>query len=415
MQLANISITVRSGHPDFLDLPWDRSLVDWVDQRLIVLPKGISRHEVRFLKAGDGSSGTPSGAEIYAIKELPAAAARQDYDVLRGLELRGAPAVTAVGIVDGRLEDPTQEASAALITRYVDYSFSFRELLEGPGFGRRRSRMLAAFAGLLVELHLAGCFWGDCSLSNVLYRYDAAAIKTFMVDAETAVLRDQLSPGQRTEDLEIMTVNVAGGMADIAAAQGVDLDGADLALGEAIEERYRWLWDEVTHDVVIPDDERWRITERIRRLNELGFTVDEIDLEPAAGGQRIRLHTAVGNRSFHSGRLSELTGVQATEWQARHLLADLYRFQARHSPEHAGDKHLAAINWRVGIFEPTLARIRLSLPAADPMQGYCDFLHFRFEVSRARGIDVADPEAYAGWEAAEFPGFPLEDGTLDPL
>ena len=46
--------------------------------------------------------------------------------------------------------------------------------------------MLDAFAGLLVELHLSSCFWGDCNLSNVLYRFDAEAIDTIMVDAETA-------------------------------------------------------------------------------------------------------------------------------------------------------------------------------------------------------------------------------------
>ena len=41
-----------------------------------------------------------------------------------------------------------------------------------------------AFAGLLVELHLAGLYWGDCSLSNILWRRDAGAMMAYLVDAE---------------------------------------------------------------------------------------------------------------------------------------------------------------------------------------------------------------------------------------
>ena len=192
--------------------------------------KGISRHEVRFIAMG------PS---IYAIKELPTRPARRDYDVLRRLELVDAPAVRAVGLVEGRYPDPTAEQAAALITRDQDFSYSYLELLQGPGFGIRRNQMLDAFAGLFAELHVAGCFWGDGSLSNVLYRFDADKVETMLVDAETAEIHTQLSSGQREQDLGIMIENVAWGMADIAAQQGVDVEEADMALGEAIADRYR--------------------------------------------------------------------------------------------------------------------------------------------------------------------------------
>ena len=99
--------------------------------------------------------------------------------------------------------------------------------------------MLDAVAGLLVELHLAGCFWGDCSLSNVLYRYDAETIEAVMIDGETSRLRPSLSDGQRLEDLEIMKMNLAGEMADIATMNDLKIDHADLSLGEDIEDRYR--------------------------------------------------------------------------------------------------------------------------------------------------------------------------------
>ncbi len=399
--MSNLSLTIHSENPDFLDLPWETPLVEWDDPRLMDLPKGISRHEVRFVRLD----------QIYAIKELPTRPARQDYTVLRALEEGRAPAVSPVGLVEGRSDDPTEEVSAALITRYAEFSFSFRELIEGTGFGRRRSQLLAAFAGLLVELHLVGCYWGDCSLSNVLYRYDASGIKALMVDAETSVIYPKISDGQREEDLEIMEINVAGGMADIAASQGVDLDGADLTLGAEIRGRYEWLWDEVTREVAIPPDERWRVVERIRRLNELGFTVQELDLEEVEGGNLIRLHTMVGSRSYHADRLDELTAIEATEWQARHILADLYRYRSHHESEPA---ELAAMRWRVEVFEPALARLRAARPDYDPVQQYTDYLHFRYELSKAKGTDVDDAVAFSTWEEAGYPGFPLEETVTPP-
>ena len=56
---------------------------------------------------------------------------------------------------------------------------------------------------LMVRLHLAGVFWGDCSLSNTLFRFDAGALAAYLVDAETAEIHKQLSVGQREYDLDI--------------------------------------------------------------------------------------------------------------------------------------------------------------------------------------------------------------------
>lgn len=419
-------ITVRPGHPDFLDLAWEQSVVDWDSPRLVTLPKGISRHEVRFVAYDEG---------LYAIKELPHKAARNDYQVLRALERLEAPSVTAVGLVEHRWDDPGAERSAALITRYVDFSFSYRELLEGAGFGERRRQMLAAFAGLLVELHLAGCFWGDCSLSNVLFKYDAMAIEALMVDAETAELYPELSDGQRLHDIDIMTMNVAGGMADIAASRGVDIEQADISLGREMARWYEWLWDETTSETTIGAGERFRITERIRRLNELGFTVDEVDLTSTDGGTRLRMRPSVGPRNHNTRRLRETTGIEASEWQARHLLSDIYHFAAGQravgqravgqgavgqgavgqrvagqravgrSSEKSGDLALAAIRWRAERWEPAIRRIRSEAGEDNVLQGYCDFLNFRYEASSAAGADLGQEAAFDGWLAAGRPGF----------
>ncbi len=390
------TITSRWGCPDFLDLDWKQSVVEWDSSRLVALPKGISRHEVRFVSYEHG---------LYAIKEMPQRAARNDYHVLRELERLEAPAVTPAGLVEGRYPDPGAERSSALITRYADFFFTYRELLEGAGFGERRRQMLAAFAGLLVELHLAGCFWGDCSLSNVLYRYDAMAIRAIMVDAETAQIHPTLSDGQRRHDIEIMKFNVAGGMADIAAAQGVDLDVADTSLGEDIAQWYEWLWDEATREIVVGTLEHYRITEQVRRLNDLGFTVDEVDLTPGDGGARLRMRPTVGPRNHNSRRLREFAGVEASEWQARHLLGDMYHFGAEHGLSNTGDLAWVAARWRTERLEPAIRWIEEREFGGDALQAYCDFLNFRYEESSRVGADMGQDAARRGWVEAGRPGF----------
>lgn len=393
-------LTIRPGHPLFLDFPWETSIAEWRVDGLIDLPKGISRHEVRFVTVEHG---------IYVIKELPARAAENDYAVLRALEVGGAPAVHAVGLVENRSSDPTEERAAALITAYEPFSFSYREMLAGPGFGPRRNQLLDAFAGLLVELHLAGCFWGDCSLSNVLYRFDAEAIETIMVDAETAHLHpDGLSDGQRNEDVDLMVENVAGGMADIAAEAGVDLDQADLELGVDIADRYHKLWAELGETVRIRTDERFRVTERVDRLNRLGFDVEEVDLIPSLDDtSEMMLKVRVGGRSFHTNRLKALTGIDALENQARVILADLHYFGARHQSESATAKATMAIRWRVTEFEPMMNRLANLGRIADPIQSYCDVLHHRFQMASSLGKDVATEEAFDDWLTSGRPGYPF--------
>jgi hypothetical protein len=389
-------LTIRPGYPDFLDLPWEASITEW-EVPFVDLPKGISRHEVRFLERE---------GRLYAIKELPEAPARNDYTILRELEGHHVPSVTPVGLVTRRVEDAYAEASAALITEYATYSFALRNLVSGPGFGSRRNQMLDAFAGLLVELHLIGCFWGDCSLSNVLYRFDAETVMAIMVDAETASIHPRLSEGRREHDLEIMVMNVAGGMADIAASHGVDVDDADLALGEDIAERYRMLWAELTGVEQVPPEERWRITQRVERLNALGFEVAELEVGTDATGEHfLRLRPVVGSRGYHAARLAGLTGIDALEFQARQILADLNYHIAMSG---IASREVAAIDYRIRVFEPWIARLRDTEGVVDPVQAFCDLIWFRYDLSVHEERPVSTEDAYDGWLAAGRPGFPLD-------
>ena len=101
-------------------------------------------------------------------------------------------------------------------------------------------------AWLLVDLHRAGVFWGDCSLANTLFRRDGDKIQAFLVDAETSEIHPALSDGQRAYDLEILVENVAFGLADLGAMQGRP-DAFDDAVdaAETVRTRYASVWDEL--------------------------------------------------------------------------------------------------------------------------------------------------------------------------
>jgi hypothetical protein len=399
--MATPHLQIRPGNPDFLDLSWELPVSEWRHERLVEMPAGIHRHPVVFVAYDEG---------VFVIKELPRRLAHGEYHLLRALEDRTSRSAEPVGLVERVWLDPHEEQSAAVITRYVDHSFPYRHLVSGPGFGSRRVQLLDAVAGLLVELHLAGCFWGDCSLSNVLYRYDAETIEAVMIDGETSRLREKLSDGQRAEDLEIMKMNLAGEMADIAAMTGVEIDYADLSLGDDIEARYQSLWAELNQELVIAREESYQIRERVARLNDLGFSVDDVYLDPTDNGNLVRLNVSVAGRTFHSERLRQLTGVDASENQARVILTDLNYFLAKHGSMTPSGKSVGTFKWLTTSFEPIVSRIS-ELRDGDPIQGYCDFLNHRFRLARRRSQDVANEEALEDWIGSGMPGFEVSEMT----
>jgi hypothetical protein len=356
------------------------------------LPVGPSRHLVRFL-VSDGRT--------FALKEEPLDVASGEFSVLRHLESLGLPAVKAVGIA----EAPQRDA-AILVTAYLEFSIQYRRLLMrfplGPG--PYRDRLLDAMAWLLVDLHRAGVYWGDCSLANTLFRRDGDKIQAFLVDAETSEVHPRLSDGQRGYDLDILVENVAFGLADLGAMQGRE-DAADDAVdaAETVRQRYDAMWDELHLEPELSPDDRHGVRARVRRLNELGFAVDEISLEPtAAGSDRVRLKVAVANRRFHARELERLTGLVALEGQARLLLNDLHEYRAwlEAAERHAIDDRTAAARWLEEVLRPSLEAL---LPAIgrnrDAIQAYCDVLEEKWILSELAGTDVglqAAIDAYLG-------------------
>ncbi|MGE5225227.1 MAG: lipopolysaccharide kinase InaA family protein, partial [Omnitrophica WOR_2 bacterium] len=177
--MTNLAVThalFRAGAPDFSDLPWGTPLSDWADicSRLEEVQRGPSRHPVVFVNYN---------GELFALKELPNGLAEKEYQLLAQLEKAGIPAVAPMGHLTARHEE--NEDVSILITRYLDRSLPYWSLFQRSGLDRYQEHLLDAMAELLVRLHLGGIYWGDCSLSNTLFRRDAGALQAYLVDAET--------------------------------------------------------------------------------------------------------------------------------------------------------------------------------------------------------------------------------------
>ncbi len=127
-------------------------------------------------------------------------------------------------------------------------------------------------------MHLAGFFWGDVSLSNVLFRRSAGAFAAYVVDAETGEFHDRLSDGQRDYDLEVARVNLYGEILDLQAGEFLDPTIDPDVLVDEVIERYAELWQELTATEVARAGETWRIEQRIDRLNAMGFDVAEVEI-----------------------------------------------------------------------------------------------------------------------------------------
>ncbi|MGE2729746.1 DUF4032 domain-containing protein [Mycolicibacterium vaccae] len=392
-------LRLRTASPGLLALPWDRPLSDWnvPDVALRDIAVGPSRHLVKFVEA-DGV--------LWAMKDLPPHVAVKEFGVLCRLEAMALPAVRPAGLV----LQPEFE-TAILVTRFLEGSWQYRRLFLRlpPEEPKHRARLLDAMAGLLVELHRHGVFWGDCSLANTLFSRDGQLLAAHLVDAETSEVHPSLSRGQRHYDLDILVDNVAMGMLDVADRLGVPeaLEDRWIEEAEQVRERYHGLWDVLHAEPVLGFTDRYRVEGTIRRLNELGFAVDELSLQPDdTDPTRVRVHVAVGDRRYHAKRLRDLAGIDVGEGQAQILIGDLHAYQAQLCRE-AGqdvDESTAARLWVMEVLIPysDLAH-RAVGRTGTAIQAYCDLLEVRWLLSEQAGRDVGTNRALAALAGHRYP------------
>ena len=330
-----LRIVASRPDPAIITLPWSTPLEDWGEPYVVPLPRGLSRHVVRIVRLGE---------RTYAVKETVEDIAFREYRLLRDLQRLGLPAVLPQGVVTGRVGKDGEPLPTALLTEHLRFSLPYRSLFSHGLSADNLPSLIDALVVLLVRLHLAGFFWGDVSLSNVLFRRSAGGFAAYLVDAETGEFKPELSVQLRQYDVTLATENVFGELLDLEAsdAVGYELEAHDVI--ELLEERYHALWGELTAEEEFGADEMWRIEQRIERLNDLGFDVDELDIVTDFDGDKIRIQPKVVELGHHQRELQALTGLHVEDLQARRLLNDIASFTA-HFDLGREDRNLVANRW----------------------------------------------------------------------
>jgi hypothetical protein len=382
-----LTLSIRPGYPDFLDLPWEYPLIEWRNhcEQRVEVPRGVSRHVVEFVNY-DG--------DLYALKELPLVVAEKEYDLLRQMAENRLPVVRPVGHIS--VKNSTSNTSV-LITQFLDYSQPYRSLIVNASEGKFIEHLLDAMAGLLVQLHLAGVFWGDCSLSNTLFRRDAGTLQAYLVDAETAEIHLELPPSLRHDDLNIMEENINGDLADLASSRLLPSNFPVFTTGNSIRHRYQRLWEEISKEEVINPSERFRIQERIRALNRLGFSVGELEIRTDEGGEKLKMRVVVTDRNFHRDQLHGLTGLETEEMQAQKMMNEIQELRASLSQEENRSlaMSVAAYKWLEETYLPAIRQLQplIEKNHADPAELYCQILEHKWYLSETAQRDVGHQAA----------------------
>lgn len=400
-----MALEITSARPDpaLFDLPWSVPLEDWPQNHLAALPRGISRHIVRFVK---------HAGSVLAVKEIKADIAAREYAMLRTMGRMGLPCVTPVGVVTGRVDAEGNPLDACLITRHLQFSLPYRALYSQSLRPDTAARLIDALAVLLVTLHLDGFWWGDVSLSNTLFRRDAGAFAAYLVDAETGEMHPHLSDGQREHDLEIARVNIAGELMDLAAGGLLEDQTDPLETATEIVRRYHSLWSELTGVERFETGDRWRVDERIRRLNALGFDVGELAMSTDISGMTIQIQPKVVDSGHHSRRLLRLTGLDVEENQARRLLNDLDSFRTA-SDRLGDDEGVVAHDWLVNVYEPAVRSVPRELRGKlEAAELFHELLEHRWYLSERAGRDLPLADTTRDYVATVLPAKPDEQAVL---
>ncbi|HUS42661.1 MAG TPA: DUF4032 domain-containing protein [Ilumatobacteraceae bacterium] len=379
-----MEIVTKQGHPDFLDLPWGTPLGDWTDARLVKMAHGISRHVVRFVRFDD---------RVYALKATGVVAAQHEYRVLRDLRDDHLPVVEPIGLV----ADAPNVGDGVLITRYLDYSLPYWYLM-GRGDASLADRLMDAGVVLLVRLHLEGVFWGDCSLSNILWRRDAGAMMAYLVDAETTERHETIGDRMRAYDIEIAVENVAGGLFELIASGRITDDIDPFAIAESLRMRYDQLWSELTRVDLLDLDDRWQIEQRVRRINALGFDVEELSIN--RDGRTLSVKPVLIEEGHHARDLRSRTGLDVQENQARRLLADIDQFRAwiERTEGRSIPRAVATARWLAEVYEPVIQAIPGELRSRlEPAEVFHQLLEHRYLLAERRGEDVTNDAALADY------------------
>lgn len=384
----SLQIMAAQVDPGLFDLPWDTPIAEWPEDIIAALPRGISRHTVRFVYLGE---------RIIAVKEIGERVAYREYEMLRDLGRHDAPAVEPVAVVTGRSTADGEPLSDALVTEHLVFSLPYRAI-----FGQHQRqdsvrRLIDALSVLMVRLHLLGFYWGDVSLSNTLFRRDAGEFAAYLVDAETGELYPSLTTGKREYDIDVARTNIIGELMDLQAGEILQMDVDAIEVGDTFVQRYNELWADLTQTTTYSANETWKIAERIRRLNDLGFEVGELSMSRDKGGTQVSIQPKVVDAGHFSRKIMRLTGMDVEENQARRMMNDIEQYRATHLKS-STPQSIAAHEWMTHVYQPAINAIPRELRGKlEPAEIFHQLLEHRWYMAENAGYDIPSDQVIASF------------------
>lgn len=401
----SMEITAARVDPALLDLPWEVPLEDWPSEILAALPRGISRHIVRFVNLS---------GRVIAVKEIGESVAHHEYQLLRDLVRLDAPSVQPTAVITGRRDPQGEELNAALVTEHLQFSLPYRALFSQFMTPDTATRLIDALAVLLVRLHLLGFYWGDVSLSNTLFRRDAGAFSAYLVDAETGELHPNLTPGQRDYDVDLARTNIIGELMDLQAGGFFPEDEDPIIVGDRIRSRYEDLWHELTASESIELNQRWKVAERIERLNDLGFNVGELQMVSDIDGTHLTITPKVVDAGHYHRQIMRLTGMDVGEQQARRMLNNLQTYRAITGRQNMPIE-IVAHEWMRDVFEPIVTGVPPEMTRKlEPAQIFHEVLEHRWYLAQQAGHDIPLADVIDSYTRSVLPQKRDEAVLLDP-
>ena len=368
----SLAVKAAVADPDLLFFPWDTPLEEWPEDLIVALPRGISRHIVRFVRIK---------GVIHAVKEIEEHYASREYELLLQLTDLGVPSVRATAVVSGRIGKNGEQLPAALITEHLEFSLPYRAVFSSTPRPDTAIRLLDALTLLFVRLHSIGFSWNDCSLSNTLFRRDAGAFAAYLVDAETGEMHPNLSNGQRQYDIETAVLNVTGELMDLQAGGKLPDSVDPIPVGQSLKVRYERLWEFLSKPILLEFGDRAPLDNHIRQLNLLGFDVSGIEMKSLdADRQVVQVGAKVVDAGHHARRLIRLTGLDVEENQARRLLNDLDSYRATNGESEV--EEVVAHRWVTEQFEAVVSAVPRDLAKKlEPAEIYHEVLEHRWFMS----------------------------------
>jgi tRNA A-37 threonylcarbamoyl transferase component Bud32 len=377
-----ISFNILENYPDFLDLPWEKPLTEWENfVNTVEFEIGLHRNEVIFIDYDNN---------IYALKKLHKKLASHEFEMLKKLYELDIPVVKPVGYVQFKNLD--NEDYGIIITEFLEFSIPFRLLFLKPKLYRYQKKMIKSISNLLVRLHIAKFYWGDCSLSNILFKRDAGELQAYLVDAETMEYYDSLSEEKKDYDLDIMSENIGGDLMDIAFANNLPPEFNFNDTTDLIRQSYLELTSKLINNIHFSVHEKFKIKQRIEEINELGFTIKEYFLKPIENEDEniLVMQTIVTEKSYYKNELKNLTFIKAEENQAKIILNNILEYKAdlESKIKKVIPLQVVAHQWLDLIYKHTLNQLNIDESNSNAPQIFCQVLEHKWFLSERKNQDI---------------------------